>query len=260
MTALLRTNRRVDERVLGRPRRLQGGGRPDEARDAQARRVVAEGDEVPSGLAAKDVNAGVHLRAAAARREDLAAAVEQAEGDVGAGQGEPLHQLGDVAEFRRRRLQELEPGRDVVKQVLDRDAGAGPRPDLGDLFQSAARAADLDAGVFVVAGRLGHEGHLRDGRDGGQGLAPKSHGGDLEQVVRRADLRSSVALEGQNGVFAAHAGAVVGDAQEILAALFEFHENAPRPGVQGVLDQLLDGGGGPLDDLARRDLVGGVLV
>ena len=61
------------------------------------------------------------------------------------------------------------------------------------------------------------------------------------------------------GVVAVHAGAVVGDADEVDAALFEVDTDAARAGVEGVLDQLLDDAGGALDDLSGGDLVGQIL-
>ena len=49
--------------------------------------------------------------------------------------------------------------------------------------------------------------------------------------------------------------AVVGDRDPGGTALAHVDLDAPGFGVEGVLDQLLDDGGRPLDDLAGRDLV-----
>ena len=69
-----------------------------------------------------------------------------------------------------------------------------------------------------------------------------------------------MALKRQHGVFPAHPAAVIGHADQILAAFVQLHENTPRPGIQRVLHQLFDRRSGPLHDFARRDLVGRVLI
>ena len=55
-----------------------------------------------------------------------------------------------------------------------------------------------------------------------------------------------------------HAGAVVGDADEIAPAGAELQHDGTRSGVHRVFQQLLDRRGGTLDDLARGDEVGNV--
>jgi len=51
------------------------------------------------------------------------------------------------------------------------------------------------------------------------------------------------------------AGAVVADADEFDAALFEFHDDAVRAGVDGVLDEFLDDAGGAFHHLAGGDTI-----
>src|SRR5438309_6228486 len=62
-------------------------------------------------------------------------------------------------------------------------------------------------------------------------------------------------LDGETRIFSRHAGAVVADFDEFLAAGFEDDVDGPGPGVDRVFDQLLDDRGRPLHDLARRNLV-----
>ena len=73
---------------------------------------------------------------------------------------------------------------------------------------------------------------------------------------RGAEFGGGVALEGEQGVVADHAAAVVGDADELAAAGFDLDADAGRAGVERVLQQLLDDRGRPVDDLAGGDLVG----
>jgi hypothetical protein len=69
-----------------------------------------------------------------------------------------------------------------------------------------------------------------------------------------------MALEGEQGVVAVHPLAVVPDADLTLAAPGDADVDRARAGIQGILDQLLDDGGRPVDDLARRDAVDGLIV
>ena len=49
-----------------------------------------------------------------------------------------------------------------------------------------------------------------------------------------------MALEGEQGVVAVHAVAVVGDADELAAAGLDFHGDARGCGVEGVFEQFFD--------------------
>src|SRR5262249_58617700 len=60
---------------------------------------------------------------------------------------------------------------------------------------------------------------------------------------------------GEVDLLCAHAGAVVGDADEVPAGVPELDADGAGVGVEGVLDELLHHRGRPLDDLAGGDLV-----
>ena len=64
-----------------------------------------------------------------------------------------------------------------------------------------------------------------------------------------------MALDREREIVTAHAGAVVGDADQPQAAARGCDIDAARTGIDGVLDQLLDDARGPLDDLTRGDAV-----
>ena len=72
----------------------------------------------------------------------------------------------------------------------------------------------------------------------------------------RGDLARRVALEAELGVLPAHAVAVVADADAASCRRPASSTRISRPRVEGVLDELLDDGHGPLDDLAGGDLLG----
>jgi hypothetical protein len=60
----------------------------------------------------------------------------------------------------------------------------------------------------------------------------------------------------QRGVGRRHAFAVVDHPHARHAPGLDLDDDAPRAGVDRVLQQLFDHAGRPLDDLSRRDLIG----
>ena len=99
------------------------------------------------------------------------------------------------------------------------------------------------------------DGQPRDGSRARQGFAAKAQGRDRFQIARRGDLARRVAGQGETQIVRVDAVAVVGHAHPAHAGLLHLHADVPGAGVQAVLHQLLDDGGGPLHHLAGRDLV-----
>jgi hypothetical protein len=64
-----------------------------------------------------------------------------------------------------------------------------------------------------------------------------------------------MALDGEVEIFRGHAAAIVDDANEAPAAQFDRDVDAASARIERILDELLDGRGRPLDDLARRDAI-----
>ena len=62
-------------------------------------------------------------------------------------------------------------------------------------------------------------------------------------------------LDGEVEIIGAHAATVVDDADQPPPARLDCDLDMARAGVERVLDKLLRGGGGPLDDLAGGDAV-----
>ncbi len=116
-------------------------------------------------------------------------------------------------------------------------------------------ALDRQLGADLGVGRPGLALDPRDLGDRRQGLAAEAQGPDAEQVVGVGELAGGVGPEGQRQVVALHAAAVVGDADEVLAAALDGQLDPRRAGVDGVLQQFLDHAGRSLDHLARGDLV-----
>jgi hypothetical protein len=155
--------------------------------------------------------------------------VRQGETDLRPGEGIALHHLERPPQLGRGGLQELAAGGDVEEQAADVEGGAaGP----GERLRRPHPAA-LDQHPVAIPRLLGG-GHLDLGHrgDGGQGLAAKAQGGDPLEVVEAADLAGGVAVEGEEGVVAPQAVAVVGDGDALPAAAFELDVNFAGPGVE----------------------------
>ena len=72
------------------------------------------------------------------------------------------------------------------------------------------------------------------------------------------NLARRVALDREPRILRVHPLAIVLDAQRLLAPELDGDRNAPRAGIERVLDQLLDDRRRALDDLAGGDLIGEV--
>ena len=75
-------------------------------------------------------------------------------------------------------------------------------------------------------------------------MAKRSPSGSLEVAWRSTASGEVVRI---------HAAAVVDDADQPAAAALDNHVDPGRAGIERVLNELLDGGGRALDDLARGD-------
>ena len=98
-----------------------------------------------------------------------------------------------------------------------------------------------------------------DAGDAGQGLAAKPHGGNRRQILGLLNFARRMAFEAEQRVVAAHAGAVVGHADEAAPTGLDFDGNARGPGVERVFNQLLHDTGRALNHFAGGDLIGDLL-
>ena len=172
------------------------------------------------------------------------------------GEGVDREGGADVAFLGGEGAEELAARGDVAEEVAHRDASAGRRAAVRHLGQRAG--VDDEPGAGLVVGAAGDEREARDGGDGGNGLAAEAERVDALDVVHVADLRGGLALEGEEGVFARHAAAVVAHGDEVSPAGDDNDVDARGAGVDGVLHQLLQDGRRAFDHLAGGDLVGHV--
>jgi hypothetical protein len=212
------------------------------------------GDELVEGVAAEDlVDALGGLRDRRRDEQGVGRGV-QLEMLLGMGERVMCNQCCYMRELGGFGLEEFAAGRSVEEEIADRDGGSGGKAGVFDAIDFSAD--DFDAGPAVFACGAGFELDAGDGGDGRKRFAAEAEGGDGEQVVAGADLGGSVALEGQQGVVADHADAVVGDADELAASGFDFDADTGSAGVEGVFEQLFHHGRGAVDDLAGGDLIG----
>ena len=109
-----------------------------------------------------------------------------------------------------------------------------------------------------VAARARAQHEMRHRRDRRQRFAAEPQRADRREIVGPADLARRVPLDGEPRVVGLHALAVVFDADLLLAAELDVDRQPAGAGVDRVLDELLDDGGRPLDDLAGGNLIGEV--
>ena len=113
----------------------------------------------------------------------------------------------------------------------------------------------------VRRGRVAFERRQREpahARDARQRLAAKTHRRDRLQILRALQLARRVPFETEQRVIAAHPHAVIRHANQTATTRLNFDDDPGRVGVEGILDQLLHHARRPLNDLARRDLIGDV--
>ncbi|OPZ28388.1 MAG: hypothetical protein BWZ02_01315 [Lentisphaerae bacterium ADurb.BinA184] len=245
----------VDEAALVAPSGPGHAGAGDEPGDGDSGLVVINGDHAVVDVAAEEhadagggVSAGVCL-------EDRLVVEAQLEGHGGVGQRLHQHRLLDVRVLGGGLAEELAAGGEVEEEVADADVGAGCAAAVADVPQLAA--FDEDLGAAEVVGAAGLELEMADGGDAGEGLAAEAEGVDAVDVEGGLDLAGGVGFDAEEGVVAVHAAAVVADLDEAAASLLDADGDAGGAGVDRVLDEFLDDGGGAFDDFAGRDAVGG---
>ena len=243
----------VDEEDLIVSVAAGGGGPGDVALHPGLLPAGGELHHLHGRLAAEDRVDGAEQLPVAGGGHLLLAVAQEGDGQVGMGQGLPLHRGEHRRALSAVALHEFHAGGRVVEQVADNDRGALGAPGLaalGDLprLQGQARPEGRALGA-------GQQIDLRHRGDGGQGLAPEAQSADGLQILFRADLAGGVAQEGDLRVLRRHAAAVVGHADGDHAAVLDRYGDVFCPRVHGVFQQLLDHGGRTLYHLAGGDQI-----
>ena len=176
----------------------------------------------------------------------------QRERDLGVGHRQALAGIGRVADLGAWLLEKLEPRRRRVEQVANHDPGAAG--ECRRAHQPLGATLDRERVGRAPAARSAGDLEPADRGDRRQRLAAKAERRDAKQIVA-GELGGGVALDREREFVGRHAVAVIGDRYQRPPAVVHDHVDVPGAGVDGVLHQLLDHGGGALDHLARRDAV-----
>ncbi len=190
------------------------------------------------------------------RLDHLLAVGQHRHAELGEAQRERRHGLDARPRLAAGRAQEFPAGGGVEEQRAHGHGRARLPHRVLDGGDQPAGGGEARARIRLPARgrRLQLEAAHR--RDRGQRLAPEPEGADAHEIVGRADLAGGVPVEREQRVLAPHALAVVGDADQRLAAGLDGDRHRAGLRVERVLEQLLEHGGRALDHLARRDAVG----
>ena len=160
------------------------------------------------------------------------AITHETESHLGPGQGHQSEVVLDVGALGLLGAEEFPPGGQIEENLAHLDGGAGRRGGglhFDDLAAVHHHLSGLARGVFALAGGDHEPAHAGDA---GQGLAAEAHGGDGGEIFGAGDLRGGVAFEAEESVVAAHAPAVVGDADEAAPSGSDFDGDAGGAGIQ----------------------------
>ena len=243
----------VDEKEL-RPRCLASRlGGADVTTDADDRRLGGEVHHRIDRIRSQQVLDPVFQGFGRLEHVDVAAVVGQGEADFRPGQGNPGEFFYDVFELYIVRLEEFPSGRHVVEEITDRKitafgcSGLDGREMLG--------IGEFDLAADRVFGPAGPQRHFGNRGNRSEGFSPEAEGLDRLQVFRCRNLGSGVAGKAELRLGRRHPAAVVDDLYQGPAGIGDDDGHLIRPGIDGILHQLLDHGSGTLHDLAGSDHV-----
>ncbi len=163
-----------------------------------------------------------------------------------------LNRFAHVAGFGARLLQKFQPRGRRLEQIADLD----PRAllDRGGLGGDLAPRIDFNRPRFIRICRPAGNNQPCDRSDRRQGLTTKAKGENgLQAAIGQFGGR--MAFDRELQIRPAHAAPIVGDGNQALTAFFDGDVDAGGAGVDGVFQQLLDGGSRALDHLARGDAI-----
>ena len=189
---------------------------------------------------------------AAVGAEKRTALVDVGEANVRMGQGVPLHHAGDLARLRRLGLHKPLPDGRVDEQPFHPHGRALGAPHCGLMDQVTALHPDPAAGGGPAPAR-GH-GHMADGGDAVQSLAPKAQRMNPVQLLDPAQFARRMTVERQRHALRLDPFAVILHLDGIQTTALQLHRNPGRTGIQAVFHQFLHHIDRALNHLAGRNL------
>jgi hypothetical protein len=212
-------------------------------------RIGAELRAEHVGKAREPPDRARHRRGPGQRHAILA---REGESNVGTAHGETSHDVAQCLAFGAIGFEKFQSRRGGIEQVAHLDPGAlAERRGLGLRLLAAF---DRDRPGVRLGRMAGDNRQARDRADRGQRLAAETERADREQIIA-VELRSGMPLDREHEILAAHALAVVANADEPATARFGDDFDAAGAGVERVLDELLDDARGTLDHFAGGDAV-----
>ena len=133
--------------------------------------------------------------------------------------GADRHCLGRIA------LQELAPRRDIREQMLDYDRRSVSAAELADAEQCPA--PHLQHGTDVILAALGHDTHIRHGRNSRQRLAAETQRYNPVQIGGVPYFAGRVASDCHRQILGGHPAAVIRNAHQADAAALYLDRNMP---------------------------------
>ena len=209
-------------------------------------------------VAAVDALNRMAQAAVARRHKRQAVVVDEAESNIRAREGEANDKIADPACLSCVCLEKFLARGRVEEEVLHTYSGSDLAAGILDLGCLAAE--NVHTRTEIVRRLPREEGKARDGCDRRQGLTAKAERCDRLQIGNRGDLACRMAQDRRLGIRARHAVTIVGHTDEARASAHNLHLDGRRTCVDRILNELLDYGGGTLDDLARRDLIDSCIV
>ena len=243
----------VDEEHLHTAGAAAHEGLGDEAPDLHFAAAAADRQQGTGEVPAQGgVDGRLHLSVAGGV-EGFRAVLDEAEGDIGMGQGQMLHQSADGGRFGAVLLHEFQTGGRVVKEVPHGDGGAFRRARF--FHDPGFAALDMQRGADARALPGGQNIDAADGGDGRQGLAAEAQSADAAQVFRLTQLAGGVAQKRGGQLRRGNAAAVVRHADHAHAAPPDLHHDGGGTGVDGVFHQFLHDAGRALHHFAGGDQI-----
>ena len=179
---------------------------------------------------------------------------DQCERDAGIRDGMDAELLLNMGKLRLFRTEKFSPGRHIVKQSPGFHCRAMRSAII--LYRADAAAVDFDLRAGERPGFPRGETKVRHACDARQSFAAESERADGGQILLAPDFARRVALDTQQRIFATHAAAIVGHADECGTSSLHTDFDARCAGVQTVLHQFPHDCRRTLHHFTGRDLRG----
>ncbi len=194
------------------------------------------------------------LRGGAVLTHQLAV-MGQGNGDIETRQRNTPHHLINMSELGLFGAHKLAARRRVVKEVEHFQRGARRMRGGFDRHRHIAPFGIRLPGFLLFSGARGQR-QARNGADARQRLAAKAQADDRFQIVQRRDFTGGVTRERHRQFRFADAAAVVTDANQLRAALFNIDIDTRGASIEAIFHQFLNDRRRSLDHFTGGDLVG----